>query len=359
MLSQSVLLGMSGGVDSSVALLLLKKQGYDVSGATIVMFDNQDIGLDPSDSVCGPGIELEAAKKLAAKLDCAHYTIIGKNDFDVSVMRYFADSYEIGETPNPCAVCNKTVKFPKLLEEADRLGIEKVATGHYAKIEYDKNTNKYKLLRASDKEKDQSYFLYRLGQDVLSRIIFPLGGFTKPEIREIAASQGLEVAQKNDSQDICFVKNRSYVEFLSDVMNRKLEPGEFVSNSGEFLGGHKGFLAYTVGQRKGLGVTFGKPMYVISKNARDKSIVLGEEIELFKSEVLVSDVNSISGESFLDGMQIEVKPRSAAKLAKAQIFNDKNGMIKIVFNEPQRALAPGQSAVFYLGDEVLGGGTIV
>lgn len=359
MLKNSILVGMSGGVDSSVALLLLKREGYAVSGATIVMFDNLDIGLSEDDSVCGSGVELEAAKNLAEKLACPHYTVNGREDFDESVMRYFAETYERGQTPNPCAVCNKTVKFPKLFEEANRLGIEKIATGHYAKVEYDRNTNKYKLMRAADKKKDQSYFLYRLGQKELSRIVFPLGNFTKQEIRRIAASAGFESAEKSDSQDICFVKNRSYVDFLVHVMKSKLETGDFVSNSGEVLGKHMGFISYTVGQRKGLGMTFGKPMYVLSKEPVDKTIILGDEKELFKLEATVTDVNLISGEEFQDGLKVQVKPRSAAQLAGAQLFNEKNGNIRIVFDEPQRALAPGQSAVFYVGEEVLGGGTIL
>ncbi len=358
MLDKSILVGMSGGVDSSVALLLLKKAGYAVSGATIVMFKNEDIGLAPDDRVCGSAAELEAAKKLAKKLECSHYTLSGKDDFQNSVLEYFSNAYEDGKTPNPCVVCNKTVKIPKLIEKADELGIEKIATGHYARVTYDENTKKYKLFRALDDKKDQSYFLYKLGQKELSRLIFPLGGFTKSEIRKIAEDAGFESAKKADSQDICFVQNRSYVDFLVNIMKKELKEGDFLSTTGEKLGKHKGLIAYTVGQRKGLGTAFGTPMYVLSKNAKDNSIVLGTKDELFSKEMFLTEANSISGEPFLDGIEVNVKTRYVAKMAKARIFNEEYGILKVVFDESQKALTPGQSAVFYLGDEVLGGGTI-
>lgn len=367
---ESVLVGMSGGVDSSVTLALLKEAGYDASGATLVMFENEDIGLDPEDEVCGSKIELAAAKKLAESLNVPHYAVDESESFCEGVMKYFADSYQGGETPNPCAVCNKLVKFPSLLKEADRLGIQKVATGHYARVVYDKDAGKYKLYAARDRKKDQSYFLYKLGQEELARILFPLGEFTKSEIREKAKARGMEVADKKDSQDICFVKGRSYVDFLTDVMDTPLIVGDFVSDRGEVLGRHEGFISYTIGQRKGLGVTFGKPMYVLKKNKKDFSITLGEEEKLFASEMLVTEVNSVSREKFCDGMQVWVKARNTAKRAKATICrcdNENGKMLRIVFSEAQRALTKGQSAVFYSGpaeseiledNEVIGGGRI-
>lgn len=353
-----MLVGMSGGVDSSVALLLLKNQGYDVHGVTLVMFENEDIGLDKGEKACGSSVELFDAVRLAEKMGCPHHIVDDKEGFRRRVLEYFARSYEGGETPNPCAVCNKTVKFPGLFACADRLQIDKVATGHYAKVSFDPAGGKYKLLRAADDKKDQSYFLYKLGQAELSRLIFPLGEITKEKVRQLAKSAGLETAEKKDSQDICFVKNKSYVDFLTSIMGAEMEKGDFLNLEGEVIGWHQGFISYTIGQRKGLGATFGKPMYVVGKNHEDKSVVLGQNSDLFSKIMIVSETSYVSGEKLEDELLVEVKSRNTAKPAKARIFNISDEEIRIEFEEEQRALTPGQSAVIYLKNEVLGGGKI-
>ncbi|WP_330586795.1 tRNA 2-thiouridine(34) synthase MnmA [Aminipila terrae] len=264
-----VLVGMSGGVDSSVSVFLLQQQGYEVSGVTLKLFDNEDIGIEDKEKTCCSLSDVQDARSVAAKLGCRHYVFNYSEWFMEDVVKKFATSYEEGRTPNPCIDCNRYIKFSRMLERARFLEFDYIATGHYAQIEKDPDSGRYLLKKGADVAKDQSYVLYTLTQEELSRTIFPLGTMTKSEIREIAEKQGFVNAKKKDSQDICFVKDGDYAGFLQNVMGIRSEPGHFIDKSGKEIGRHQGLIHYTVGQRKGLGQTFGKPVYVLSKNKKE------------------------------------------------------------------------------------------
>ena len=357
---KSVLVAMSGGVDSSVAALLLKEAGYDVVGITMRLW------VDPlAEERAGEALRgccsLESvtdAAKVAARLDIPHYTLNMKELFYKDIVCNFKEEYRQGRTPNPCIECNRSLKFSALLDKAEALGLDYLATGHYCRITRDSSAGIYRLFKGLDPNKDQSYMLYMLGQKELARTLFPLGELTKSEVRKIAEEKGLLVAGKAESQEICFIPDNDYRAFLERECPEALGSGEIVSTDGEVLGHHRGIAFYTIGQRKGLGLTAAQPLYVIRLEPELNRVVVGRADETFCSGLLAGSLNFVSGKKPLDEMAIEVKVRYRAAAVPARLLPPENGMARIIFTEAQRAIAPGQSAVFYQADEVIGGGLI-
>lgn len=339
-----VLLGMSGGVDSSVAAALLLREGCKVAGATLQLFKG--------------GEKNEDAEKVSKQLGIEHFYADLSREFSENVIKYFVDSYFAGETPNPCMVCNRHLKFGALLCLAQERGFDAVATGHYARTNFDKAHKRWALRRGVSK-KDQSYFLAQLSQQQLSRAVFPLGALEKPDVRRLAQKLKLPVADKPESQDICFVVGNDHVKFLEQFTKGWPARGNFLSENGEILGEHEGYFRYTVGQRKGLGAAFGRPMYVGAINAQTGDVVLVDGDRLFVKKMLVGKLNFVSYSEIPPGLEVDVKARSQAKLAPAKIFPCGDSLAEAKFIVPQRAIAPGQFAVFYEGDAVVASGKIL
>lgn len=350
-----VMIGMSGGVDSSVAAKLLKDNGYEVAGATLKLYDNEDIESDSK--ICCSLNDVEDARCVAHKLGFEHYVFNMRDDFKKYVTNKFSESYLKGETPNPCIECNRHIKFDKMLLMAESLGFDYIATGHYAKVEKDERTGRYLLIRPKDRSKDQTYVLYCLTQYQLKHTLFPLYGYDKTEVRKIAEEAGLINSHKRDSQDICFVPDGDYAGFIKKSRGVVPANGDFIDKDGNMLGRHSGIINYTIGQRKGLGVTFGKPVFVVNKNVDKNTVMLGEQSELFKSTLYAEDINLISVEKLNRSMRVTAKTRysQTEKPATIEPYGD---VIKVTFDEPQRAITPGQAVVFYDGEVVVGGGTI-
>ncbi len=339
---KNIYVALSGGVDSAVAAILLKEQGYNVIGVTL--------RLKPGNLADG---DIADAKAVADKL-CIPLEIVDlRNEFK-TITDYFCLEYINGKTPNPCVLCNPTIKLGKLVEHALKNGVDCVATGHYAEITKDSD-GEY-LIKRNPSGKDQSYFLCRLNQHILSHVIFPIAELTKPEIREIAEKNGIPVAQKKDSQEVCFIPDNDYISFIEREFSPEAIPGDFISPNGEKLGTHAGIYKYTIGQRKGLGA-FGKPMYVLGIDAENNKVIIGDNEELFKSQITVENLNFLKGNTDKTKFNCSVKIRCAAKPADAviEILGDK---AKITFDSPQRAAAPGQTAAIYIDDILIGGGTI-
>ena len=349
------LIAMSGGVDSSVAAYLIKKQGYDCIGCTMKLYDNEDIGISRSRTCCSLD-DVDDARSVAYKIGMPYYVFNFKDGFREKVIEKFVRCYESGDTPNPCIDCNRYMKFDKLYERAKILGCEYIVTGHYARIEYD--GERYLLKKALDETKDQSYVLYSLTQEQLAHTHFPLGNMRKTEVRKLAEANGFFNADKPDSQDICFVPNGKYAEFLENYTGKAYPEGTFLSVDGTVLGKHKGIVRYTVGQHKGLAIPSEKPLYVKEIDVIENAITLCEERNLYSKDVTVSDFHWISEESPQNEMRCKAKVRYRQKEQSATVIPIGNNIVKIVFDEPQRAVTPGQAAVLYNGDIVLGGGTI-
>lgn len=354
-MNKKVIIAMSGGVDSSVAAFLMKEKGFDCIGATMKLYDNDEIGISREKTCCSLD-DIEDARSVARRLSMPYYVFNFKEEFEEKVIRKFISTYENGGTPNPCIDCNRYLKFEKLFQRMNELEYNYVVTGHYAKIE--ENDGWFYLKKAVDDSKDQSYVLYSLTQYQLSHILFPLGEYTKYEIRDIAEKQGFLNARKKDSQDICFVPDGNYTDFIERYTGKKYPPGDFVDINGKPIGKHQGIIRYTNGQRKGLGVAFGQPMYVAGKNIEKNTVTLCTNEELFSKELKAVDFNWI-----IPNPQNEIKCSARVrynmreKPATAYI-NDDNS-VNVVFDEPQRAITRGQAVVLYDGDIVLGGGTIV
>ena len=353
------LIAMSGGVDSSVAALLTIEKGIECTGCTMKLFEAGDTDLSPEKSkTCCSLDDTEDARSVARKLGMDFYVFNYKDEFRRMVMDKFAAAYEKGETPNPCIDCNNYLKFGKLHERAQVLGMDYVVTGHYARIEQGAD-GKYVLKKALDESKDQSYVLYGLTQEKLQHTMFPLGELTKTEARAIAEEHGFINANKPDSQDICFVPDGDYATVVEKLTGHKPEPGDFVDKDGKVLGQHKGIINYTIGQRKGLGIAMGHPIFVCEICPEKNCVVLGENEDLMKREVLVKDFNWISGEVPEGPVRCLAKTRYRMKEQPATAYALPDGGARIIFDEPQRAITRGQSAVCYDGDIVLGGGIIM
>jgi tRNA-specific 2-thiouridylase len=342
------LAAMSGGVDSSVAAWLLKQSGYDVTGVTLKLFDG---------GVCCSVDDALDARIVADLLGIPFYLFNFKDDFNRDVIGRFISAYVNGFTPNPCIDCNRYIKFERLLERAAALEFDYMATGHYARIE--KDSGRYLLKKGADPAKDQSYFLYMMTERQLSKTLFPVGGLAKKEVREIALKAGLVNARKKESQNICFVPDGKYADFIEERLERKFEKGAVIDKNGALLGEHNGFIRYTVGQRRGLGVSAANPLYVSAVDPKANTVTIGTEDELFSKNVTVKDINLIPLSCFEKPMRAEAKLRYHQKAEAVTVHQTGEDTLVLEFDRPQRAVAKGQAAVIYDGDIVLGGGTIV
>ena len=346
---------MSGGVDSSVSAYLLKEQGHQCIGITMKLFSNEDICLSWK-KVCCSQRDIEDASNVCSTLEIPFYVNDFTNDFKSIVIERFIDIYRKGATPNPCIDCNRFIKFPKLLQRAKLFDADYVVTGHYARIVYE--NGRYLLKKANDVSKDQSYVLYTLTQDQLSRLLFPLGELHKTEVRNIAKKLGLLNAEKEDSQDICFVPDGDYSSFIEKYTNQPNISGNFLDMKGNILGKHNGIIKYTIGQRRGLGIALNKPMYVFSKNINDNTVVLCEDEELFCNTLTATDFNWIAYDYLNKPIKIKAKIRYNQEEESAVAEQISDNDVRINFDKPQRAIAPGQAVVLYDNDIVVGGGTI-
>lgn len=354
--SKKVLLGMSGGVDSSVAALLLMKGGYQTVGVTLKLHNFKD-NLQTGEKLCGSSSDIEDAKKVCEKLGIEHYVFNFTDKFENAVIEKFVHEYRVGHTPNPCIDCNRYIKFYEMSKKAEELSIDYIATGHYARVQ--KSGDRFLLTKPVDKSKDQTYVLYVLNQQMLSKIIMPLGELTKTEVRKIAAENGFVNANKPDSQDICFVPDGKYADFIAKKENAPLSLGNFVDISGNIMGKHQGAERYTIGQRKGLGMGFGKPMYVVGKNSENFSVILGDEKDLYTNTVRIEDTVFSAFDRLNAPIRCKGKLRYRQNEEDCIIYPIDEKTVIAEFDKPQRAVTPGQAAVFYDGDTVLGGGTIV
>ena len=342
-----VLVGMSGGVDSTLSVHILKDMGYDISGVNCLFCPDKSTLLDVSD-----------AEEAAKKADVPFHIFDLRKEFSDNVIGNFISTYENGGTPNPCIVCNKHLKFGAMLDKALTMGFDFIATGHYAQIDFDEGTGRYLLKKGLDEKKDQSYFLYTLTQNQLAHTLFPLGNMTKDKVRQMAADLNLINAKKRDSQDICFIPDGDYAAYIENSLNKTYPKGSFISTDGIVLGEHQGIIHYTVGQRKGLGIALGKPAFVKNINPENNTITLCDNDELFSSEVTAKNINLISVDSISEPMRVKAKIRYRHEAQWATVTQPAQDTIKVLFDEPQRAVTKGQAVVLYDGDTVVGGGEI-
>ena len=345
-MDHKVLIAMSGGVDSSVAAHLMQQQGFTCGGAIMELWDN------------GASTAIADARSVAQRLGMEFFTLDASTPFRQLVVDYFVRSYEEGLTPNPCVQCNRHLKFRYFLAEAQKLGYDHIATGHYARIRHDDKTGRFLLCKAADESKDQSYFLSCLNQEQLSRAHFPLGELTKEEARKIAQAQNLVTAKKKDSQDICFVPDGDYVAFMKRYTGKDYAPGEYLDLDGKVVGKHCGAVCYTLGQRKGLGIALGAPVYVCSKDMQANTVTVGPESALFATTLLANSWSWFPFEALKEPLRVMAKARYRHIPQPATVYPMDNGFAKVVFDTPQRAITPGQTVALYDGDMVVGGGII-
>lgn len=353
-MGKKALIAMSGGVDSSVAAYLMKDAGYDCIGVTMKLYDNEDIGMEQEKTCCSLS-DIEDARSVAVKLGIPYYVFNFKADFKEKVIDNFIESYRCGMTPNPCIECNRHLKFAHLWQKARELQCDVVVTGHYARITEDGQG--YHLLKGKDSAKDQSYVLYSLTQEQLAHTCFPLGGYTKEEIRRIAEEQGFFNAAKKDSQDICFIPDGDYRSFIEKTTGQSSQPGDFVDKDGNVLGTHKGYYCYTIGQRRGLGISAPQSLYVTEIRPEENKVVLGSNDDLFHSHLTADNFNWIEEVRPDEVIKARIRYHQVEKEATARVTQD--GRVEVDFLEPQRAITKGQSVVLYRGDAVVGGGRII
>jgi len=356
-MSQRVVVAMSGGVDSSTTAALLKEEGYNVIGVGMQIWDFSKTEEDIFGSCCSPRDVMDA-RKVAERLHIPFYLLNCEKEFEREVIDYFVSEYLMGRTPNPCILCNQKIKFDYLLRKAKEFDAEKISTGHYAFIERDKNG--YVLKRGRDRKKDQSYFLFNLSQKQLSSIILPLGKYTKKEVRKLADKFGIGVAEKIESQEICFIPDNNYPEFIKKRLPHKMiHEGDIITKDGRVLGMHKGLPFYTIGQRRGLGIGYTKPLYVVDIDLKKNLLIVGESGDLFRKKLVAKDVNWNIPIKEREEIEAEVQIRYRHRPAKAKITSRKGGLADVSFLTAQRAVTPGQAAVFYKRDVVIGGGWII
>ncbi len=351
---------MSGGVDSSVTAALLLEQGYNVIGVTMKTYEFDEVGgnIENETSCCGLGA-INDARMVAAQLGIPHYVVDFRKAFGRAVIDYFVDEYLRGRTPNPCIVCNREIKWGELMKKAEALGAQYVATGHYAQVRFDALRNRYTISRAKDLQKDQSYALWALSQEALSKTMFPLGTLSKQETRRIAHQYGLRTAAKQESYEICFVADNNYGRFLKERapgLEEELAGGDIVWE-GKVVGKHRGYPFYTIGQRRGIG-SFGEPVYVARIESGSNTIHIGRDRDLYDAELIATEVNFVGIDHLEGELRVEAKVRYKDDASPATVFPLPEGTVRLVFDEPKRAITPGQSLVFYQGNDLLGGGII-
>ena len=354
---KKAIIAMSGGVDSSVAALLVRESGDECIGATMKLFQNEDIGIEKEKSCCSLS-DVEDARSVANRIGIPFYVFNYTERFRTDVMDRFCSAYLHGRTPNPCIDCNRYMKFEKLLHRMRELEFDYIVTGHYARVEFDEERGRYLLRKAVDENKDQSYVLYMLTQEQLAHVRFPLGGLCKEEVREIAQKHGFVNARKHDSQDICFVPDGDYASFIERHTGVHMPEGDFVDQQGRVLGRHKGLSHYTVGQRRGLGLPAGRRIYVCELRPESNQVVLGENEDLFARELTAGEVNLISVDEMREPLHVKARIRYKHKEQDAVAWQTEDGRLHVRFEEPQRAITAGQAVVLYDGDIVVGGGVI-